>query len=154
MLVIDKRRMKISEANFPKTVLEQMPKRVSRSKAPIVKAKIGPQIVTLLCDDSVYDLVPVKAEIKAHISGIYIIGIKNTRNVAPTEPEKKNFLQNWANKANTMADENLNGDNMRTGKNAKAMQQSSKSQMKNKALNPSTKKNRSTKKHKSKKRKH
>lgn len=33
--------------------------------------------------------VPVKAEIKAVVSGIYITSIKNLRNVAPPEPEKR-----------------------------------------------------------------
>lgn len=154
MLVIDKKRMKISDAGFPKTVIEQMPKRSQRSKAAVVKAKIGPQIVSLLCDESIYDQVPVKTEIKAQISGIYIMGIKNTRNVAPPEPEKKNFIQKWALKNNTIADEQLDTSGaMKNGKNVKNLQQSSKSQMKNKAINPSTKKNRSTKKRKSNKKK-
>lgn len=150
MLVIDKKRMKISEAGFPKAILEQMPKRSLRSKAAVIKAKIGPQIVSLLCDESVYDQVPVKTEIKAQISGIYIMGIKNTRNVAPPEPEKKNLIQKWAMKNTALTDEELNADSksMKTGKNVKNLQQSSKSQMKNKAINPSTKKNRSTKKRK------
>ena len=34
-------------------------------------------------------LLPVKAEIKAVVSGIYITSIKNLRNVAPPEPEKR-----------------------------------------------------------------
>jgi hypothetical protein len=153
MLVIDKKRIKISDAGFPKAILEQMPKRASRSKAPVVKAKIGPQIVSLLCDEAIYDQVPVKTEIKAQISGIYIVGIKNTRNVAPPEPEKKNFLQKWAMKNSSMLDEEPTGGELKNGKNVKSMQQSSKSQMKNKALNPSAKKNRSTKKKKNKKKK-
>lgn len=154
MLVIDKKRMKISEAGFPKAVIEQMPKRSQRSKAAVVKAKIGPQIVSLLCDESVYDQVPVKTEIKAQISGIYIMGIKNTRNVAPPEPEKKNLIQKWAMKSNTLTDEQLDtSGSMKNGKNVKNLQQSSKSQMKNKAINPSAKKNKSTKKRKNNKKK-
>lgn len=93
MLVIDKKRMKISEANLPKMVMEQTPKRFRNSKLPIVKAKIGPQIMSLICDETIFDQVPVKTEVKAQISGIYIVGIKNIRNVAP-QPEikkKKSF---------------------------------------------------------------
>ena len=65
------------------------------------------------------------------------MGIKNTRNVAPPEPEKKNFIQKWAMKNNTFTDEQLDADvkSMKTGKNMKNMQQSQKSQMKNKAIN-------------------
>lgn len=145
MLVIDKKRMKMSEAGFPKAVMDQMPKRAARSKAAVVKAKIGPQIVSLLCDDRIYDEVPVKAEIKAQVSGIYILGIKNTRNVAPPAPEKRSFLQKWANKSSSALDDGLPHD-MKQGKNAKSLQKASKSQMKNKALNPSAKKNKSKKK--------
>ena len=76
MLVIDKKRMKIMDAGFPKMVT-------------VVKAKIGPKITPLLCDEAIFDDVPVKAEIKAVVSGIYITSIKNLRNVAPPEPEKR-----------------------------------------------------------------
>lgn len=154
MLVIDKKRMKISEAGFPKAIVDQMPKRTMRSKGAVVKAKIGPQIVSLLCDEGIYDQVPVKTEIKAQISGIYIMGIKNTRNVAPPPPEKKGLFQKWATKNNSMLDEELNvGSEMKTGKNVKNLQHASKGQMKNNALNPSKKKNKSTKKRKNKNRK-
>lgn len=91
MLVIDKKRMKMKDAGFPKIVMDQIPKRANVSKVPIVKAKIGPKITPLLCDELIFDQVPVKAEIKATVSGIYITGIKNLRNVAPPE-EKKGFL--------------------------------------------------------------
>ena len=80
MLVIDKKRMKIMDAGFPKMVTDNI---------PVVKAKIGPKITPLLCDEAIFDDVPVKAEIKAVVSGIYITSIKNLRNVAPPEPEKR-----------------------------------------------------------------
>ena len=89
ILVIDKKRMKITDAGFPKMVTDNIPKRAKMSKVPIVKAKIGPKITPLLCDEAIFDDVPVKAEIKAVVSGIYITSIKNFRNVAPPEPEKK-----------------------------------------------------------------
>lgn len=89
MLVIDKKRMKIMDAGFPKMVTENIPKRAKLSKVPVVKVKIGPKITPLLCDEAIFDDVPVKAEIKAVVSGIYITSIKNLRNVAPPEPEKR-----------------------------------------------------------------
>ena len=88
MLVIDKKRMKIMDAGFPKMVTDNIPKRARLSKVPVVKAKIGPKI-TPLFDEAIFDDVPVKAEIKAVVSGIYITSIKNLRNVAPPEPEKR-----------------------------------------------------------------
>ena len=72
ILVIDKKKMKLTEANLPKMVIEQTPKYLRRSKVPIVKAKIGPKIMSLMCDPKVFDLIPVKKEVKAVISGIYI----------------------------------------------------------------------------------
>ena len=44
MLIIDKKKMKLKDANLPKMVLEQTPKYLRGSKMPIVKAKIGPRI--------------------------------------------------------------------------------------------------------------
>ena len=89
MLIIDKKYMKLSEANLPKIVLEQAPKMARRAKVPIVKAKIGPKIMSLICDDAIFDDLPVKAEVKATISGIYIIGVKNLRGAQPAPVSKK-----------------------------------------------------------------
>ena len=51
MLVIDKKRMKIKEAGFPAAVLENTPKYLRGAKVPVVKAKIGPRITILMCDE-------------------------------------------------------------------------------------------------------
>ena len=58
MLVIDKKRMKITEANLPKVVTEQIPKYMKLAKMPIVKAKIGPKVMTLIADVKVFDALP------------------------------------------------------------------------------------------------
>ena len=50
-----------------------------RTKLPIVKAKVGPQIHSLVCDDKIFDAVPVKKEVKATVSGIYITSVKGLR---------------------------------------------------------------------------
>lgn len=91
MLVIDKKRMKLKDAGFPPLVLENTPKYLRRAKVPVVKAKVGPQIVTLMCDEKVYDLVPVKKEVKAVLSGIYIMDVKGIRGTltAPSKEELK-----------------------------------------------------------------
>ena len=84
--------MKLKDANLPKMVLEQTPKYLRGSKMPIVKAKIGPRIMTLMADPKVFDQLPVKAEVKAEVSGIYITGIKSVRGgkvVAEPAPKKK-----------------------------------------------------------------
>ena len=89
MLVIDKKKMKLKDAGLPKMVLEQTPKYLRGTKTPVVKAKIGPRVMTLMCDPKVFDQIPVKAEIKAEVSGIYIIGIKSVRGGKIVVEEKK-----------------------------------------------------------------
>ena len=88
LLVIDKKRMKIKDAGFPAVVLESTPKYLRRAKVPVVKAKIGPKIMTLMCDEKIFPLVPVKKEVKAVVSGIYITEVKGIRG-ALEAPEKK-----------------------------------------------------------------
>ena len=70
MLVIDKKKMKLKESGLPKMVLEQTPKYLRGSKMPIVKAKIGPRIMSLMCDPKVFDQIPIKAEIKAEVTSL------------------------------------------------------------------------------------
>ncbi|MBR5406857.1 MAG: hypothetical protein IKX95_00265 [Lachnospiraceae bacterium] len=79
MLVIDKKRLKLKDAGLPAIVLEQTPKLLRGQKLPIVKAKIGPQVMSLICDEKIFDLVPVKKEVKASVSGIYIVDVKGLR---------------------------------------------------------------------------
>lgn len=96
MLVIDKKMMKIKEAGLPKQVMEQTPKRFRNSKLPIVKAKVGPQTLNLICDDGIFDELPTKCEIKAMVSGIYITEIKSVRGKKKKQteaPKKKTFGQ-------------------------------------------------------------
>ena len=89
MLIIDKKKMKLKDANLPKMVLEQTPKYLRGTKTPVVKAKIGPRVMTLMCDPKVFEQIPVKAEIKAEVSGIYIVGIKSVRGGKIVVEEKK-----------------------------------------------------------------
>ena len=65
-------------------------KLMRRSKLPIVKAKVGPQIVTLVADEKIYDEIPVKKEVKAVVSGIYITSVRGLHGkTAPVEQKKK-----------------------------------------------------------------
>jgi hypothetical protein len=88
VLVIDKKKMKMKDANLPKVVIDQTPKYLRGSKVPIVKAKIGPKVMTLVCDAKIFDLIPVKKEIKAVISGIYIMDVKGLRSGLEAKKEK------------------------------------------------------------------
>lgn len=90
MLIIDKKFMKMKETKLPKIVMEQTPKRYQNSKLPIVKAKVGPQILTLIADDAIFDELPTRGEVKAMVSGIYIISVKNVRGkITPADDKKK-----------------------------------------------------------------
>ena len=96
ILVIDKKRMKIKDAGFPAVVLDSTPKYLRRAKVPVVKAKIGPKIMTLMCDEKIFPLVPVKKEVKAVIRGIYITEVKGLRGALDTpEKKKKGFFSRF-----------------------------------------------------------
>lgn len=93
MLIIDKKKMKLKEAGFPSVVLENTPKYMRRTKVSVVKAKVGPKIMTLMCDEKIYDLIPVKKEVKATVSGIYITAVKGVRGSLETpDPKKKKSI--------------------------------------------------------------
>ena len=89
MLIIDKKKMKLADAGLPPIVLEQTPKYMRRAKLPSVKAKIGPQIMSLVCDASTFDVIPLKKEVKATVSGIYITDVKGIRGSLNAVPQKK-----------------------------------------------------------------
>ena len=89
MLIIDKKRMKLKDAGLPQMVIDQAPKMMRGSKLPIVKAKVGPQIMSLICDEKIFDNVPVKKEVKAVVSGIYVLDVKGLHGKVEAAPEKK-----------------------------------------------------------------
>lgn len=92
MLIIDKGKMRLKDAGFPAVVVESTPKYLRRSKVPVVKAKVGPRITTLMCDAKVYDIIPVKKEVKATVSGIYITGVRGLRGPLEVPQKKKGFF--------------------------------------------------------------
>ncbi len=98
MLVIDKKIMKLKEAGFPQMVVDQTPKYLRGSKVPVVKAKIGPKIMTLMCDNNAFDVIPIKKEVKVVMNGIYIMEVKGARGGLEQKPEKVGFFKKIANK--------------------------------------------------------
>ena len=94
MLIIDKKKMKLKDAGLPAVILENTPKYLRRSKVPVVKAKVGPKVMTLMCDAKVFEVLPVKKEAKVVVSGIYITGIKSVRGGLdiPEKKKKKRFF--------------------------------------------------------------
>ena len=100
MLIIDKKRMKLKEAGLPAVVIEQTPKLLRGSKLPIVKAKVGPKVMTLICDEKIFELVPVKKEVKAVVSGIYITSVKGVRGPLEAPAKKQKFFKRLTSKFN------------------------------------------------------
>ena len=92
MLIIDKKRMKLKEAGLPAAVMENTPKYLRGAKLPIVKAKVGPKVMTLMCDEKIFPLFPIKKEVKATVSGLYITAVKGVRGPLDTPTKKKGFF--------------------------------------------------------------
>ncbi len=98
MLIIDKKKLPLKQSGLPQQVIDQTPWYAKRGKMPIVKAKVGPRIMNLVADQQVFDLLPVKSEVKVEISGIYITGIKSVRGGSIKAPEKQGFLAKLRNR--------------------------------------------------------
>ena len=98
LFVIKKERVRLKDAGFPQVVIDQTPKLLRRSKIPTVKAKIGPRIVTFMCDEKAFSVLPEKREVKCVINGIYIMEAKWARGGLLVPEGKKSFRQKIAEK--------------------------------------------------------
>ena len=98
MLIIDKKKLSVKAAvaaGLPEQVEKELPFYLR-----IVKAKVGPKVLALMADPNVYEVLPVKKEVKCAVSGIYIRSIKSVRGgVVPEAPKKKGFFANLRKKA-------------------------------------------------------
>jgi len=79
ILILEKRMDKVSNANIPKSVIAQIPKIYKFRKVPIVKAKIGPQVMVLLCDEDIFNKLPERKSVNVELAGIFIAGIKQQK---------------------------------------------------------------------------
>ena len=75
IFVIDKKKDKLDNLKFPKQVKDQLPKMYRKRKMPVVIGKIGPQIQTFMCDERIYESIPVKKQIKVELAGILIVNV-------------------------------------------------------------------------------
>lgn len=100
MLIIDKKKLRLKDSGLPAAVIEQSPKLMRRSKLPIVKAKVGPKVMSFICDAEIFDMIPLKKEVKATVSGLYITNVKGIRgSIDPNAGKKKSFRQKLREKA-------------------------------------------------------
>lgn len=99
MLIIDKKQLRLKNSGLPQTVIDQAPWYQKNSYVSVVKAKVGPQIMTLMCDRDIFDTIPVKKEVKAAVSGIYILDVKALHGKLPkVEPKKKSGFRKFVDK--------------------------------------------------------
>ncbi|MDF2877761.1 MAG: hypothetical protein K0S30_857 [Clostridia bacterium] len=75
IFVIDKKKDNVNNLKLPKQVKEQLPWIYKKRKMPVVIAKIGPQIQTLMCDEKIYNSIPTKKQIKVEMAGILIVKV-------------------------------------------------------------------------------
>jgi hypothetical protein len=77
--IIDKKKDKVTNANLPKAMASQIPRMGRMMKMPLVKAKVGKDIMTLMCDNKVFPALPVKKNVTVEMAGIYIVGMKGMK---------------------------------------------------------------------------
>lgn len=112
LFVIDKKKDKVDNLKLPKQMKDQLPWIYKRRKMPVVIAKIGPQIQTLMCDEKIYDSIPTKKQIKVELAGILIVNVTSGR--LPVTKKKGIFsklnLSNKKNDTNKTKETNKNKD--------------------------------------------
>ena len=77
--VIDMKRDKAENVNLPKVVTENLGRVAKMTKMNFVKAKVGPQIVTLMCDKNIFAALDVKKKFNVELAGIYIVSVKGAK---------------------------------------------------------------------------
>ena len=93
IMAVDKKRLKLKESGLPEEVIANTPWYAKRAKVPVVKAKIGNRFMNLIADENVFDLIPINKQVKAMISGIYIVEVKGMRGqrLVSDNPQKKRW---------------------------------------------------------------
>lgn len=96
LLIIDKKKVRMKDSGLPESMINQTPWYGKMAKIPVVKAKVGPQVRTFVCDAAIYDLVPLKKEVKAQVSGLYISSVKGMRGQRLESTKKRRGMRAWA----------------------------------------------------------
>ena len=117
IFVIDKARKKLVESGLPQIVIDQTPKYLRRSKVPVVRAKVGPKVMMLMCDEKAFNLIPEKKEVKVLMSGIYIVEAKSARGGLEAPPVKKTFRQKLQDKYSKLRKEEKEAETKKSKKN-------------------------------------
>ena len=108
MFIISKKKMKLKDAGLPSAALESVGRLARNQKFPILKVKVGPQVMNLICEPEIFDSVPEKKEVKATVAGLYVTSVKGLHgNKGFKKPEeKKGFWKRTLEKAQEKAGAN------------------------------------------------
>ena len=87
--IIDKKKMRLKNANLPQLVMDSADWKTKLFKMPIVKVKMGPKVMNLVCDPDVYKTLLPHQEVRAQVSGIYINSATRVRGPVVSEKKKK-----------------------------------------------------------------
>jgi hypothetical protein len=89
--VIDKKKMRLKNAGFPKIVYDSAPRLSKVGKVPVLKVKITNRVMSLMCDAELYNTILPKQELRAQIVGVYMLSAKRVRGpvYVPKEHRKK-----------------------------------------------------------------
>ena len=119
IFVIEKSRKKLIDAGLPQIVIDQTPKYLRRSKVPVVRAKVGPKVAVLMCDEKAFSLIPEKKEVKVLLNGIYIVEAKSARGGLEVAPAKKSFKQKLQDKYQKLRNKEKEEDSKKSKKKDK-----------------------------------
>ena len=86
MLIIDKKKLRLKDAGLPDAVVANTP-------------WYGPRMMNLICDVQIYDMIPVKKEVKATVSGLYITAVKGVHGKIEVPAKKKGLRARLLEKA-------------------------------------------------------
>lgn len=91
IFVLNKKKMRLKDANLPKAFVENVPKFYRFFKLPMVQAKIGNKIMNLICDKKVYKTIELKKNSKVELAGIYILNYAHGKKI--TADKMKNVVK-------------------------------------------------------------
>ncbi len=114
IFVIDKKKDHINNLKLPKQMKQELPWIYKKRKMPVVIAKIGPQIQTLLCDQKIYDSIPTKKQIKVELAGILIVNVVSGK---LPDTKKKGLLSKYKSSVNKTDNVKKSDNNKKTDSN-------------------------------------
>ena len=79
LFIIDMKKLRIQDSGLPKIVYDSTPKLARLTKVPVLKVKAGNRVMSLICDPDVYKTLLPKQEVKAKVSGVYVLSAKYIR---------------------------------------------------------------------------